>query len=448
MGATSSVLSRKNEGSPVAKSPHDEALSFRGKCGALKIIVATDGSRRALMKFLERQRLEAYLNFYFEVEFLKTTNKEDVCQKANEIKQRFDPSVYKAQNQEPPQAVKKVWGYLDEDLATGFESAKNTAAKDPVEVLKLYKTWQSQTFDILSGYLNEFLESKEYKEWDEEQHAIDKNTAVKKQNEAKIKAEQRASMMPQVASVSPYLPTVLLVDDSNVTAKVSTKLLEKNGHKVYTAFHGRDALDLLKSVYIDVIVIDLFMPIMDGFEAISLFRSYEKEAPTKGSGEDAEAEAEAGGGVGGVGGATMNTRTLIVGMSADGSEGTLKKCLDSGADYFIAKPFTVPKFNQTLMQYIQTHKMPIKKSASIDINSKSEELGSAADKAKDSLISASTEVKPVGVGMPSKSVEEADAVGKSNLPGQLSSAMPPAENKGTDATQRCEDDVEVPAEAS
>jgi hypothetical protein len=55
---------------PKAKS-HDEAMSFRGKMGALKIIISTDGSRRALLKYLEKAGLDPYLNFYFEVEFLR-----------------------------------------------------------------------------------------------------------------------------------------------------------------------------------------------------------------------------------------------------------------------------------------------------------------------------------------------------------------------------------------
>jgi CheY-like chemotaxis protein len=470
MGASSSVVGSgasakgrrgwgKGEPAPAAKSPHDEALSFRGKCGALKIIVATDGSRRALMKYLERRKLEAYLNFYFEVEFLKTTNKEDVCKKADEIKKRFDPKVYEDDDQEPPEAVNKVWGFIDEDTTTGFESTKNVVAKDPVEILKLYKTWQSQVFDILSGYLNEFLESKEYKEWDEEQHAMDKNTALKKQKEAMLKKEQsRASVIPDAPSVSPYLPTVLLVDDSNVTAKVSTKLLEKNGHKVYTAFHGRDALETLLTVYIDVIVIDLFMPIMDGFEAIRLFRSYEERAIAKNTrveestdvwATDSKAKElnkssdllnalKAEEVADGVDKSIVNTRTIIVGMSADGSDGTVKKCLDAGADFFIAKPFTIPKMNQTLMQYIRDNNMPVKKRASVDATANpASTVGAAAAKAQEAVGEKPADSEPKILSTP---VVET----KAETPNTMASTS----NGKAAAEDADDDDVEAPAEAS
>ncbi len=70
-----------------------------------------------------------------------------------------------------------------------------------------------------------------------------------------------------------YVPTVMVVDDSITVRKVTTRLLERNHFNVITAKDGVDAASQLQEVHPDIILLDIEMPKMDGFELASIIRS-------------------------------------------------------------------------------------------------------------------------------------------------------------------------------
>jgi chemosensory pili system protein ChpA (sensor histidine kinase/response regulator) len=74
---------------------------------------------------------------------------------------------------------------------------------------------------------------------------------------------------------------VLVVDDSVTVRKVTSRLLERHGMNVLTAKDGVDAMLLLKERVPDVMLLDIEMPRMDGFEVLSHVRADEqlKELP-------------------------------------------------------------------------------------------------------------------------------------------------------------------------
>jgi chemosensory pili system protein ChpA (sensor histidine kinase/response regulator) len=59
---------------------------------------------------------------------------------------------------------------------------------------------------------------------------------------------------------------ILVVDDSLTVRKVTSRLLEREGYRVVTAKDGVDALEALKDALPDVMLVDIEMPRMDGFE--------------------------------------------------------------------------------------------------------------------------------------------------------------------------------------
>ncbi|MGL4674569.1 MAG: Hpt domain-containing protein [Wohlfahrtiimonas sp.] len=71
-------------------------------------------------------------------------------------------------------------------------------------------------------------------------------------------------------------PTILVVDDSITMRRVSQRMLERAGYKVVTAKDGLDAVDTLGSLQPDLIMLDIEMPRMDGFEVLTYLRSTEK----------------------------------------------------------------------------------------------------------------------------------------------------------------------------
>ena len=71
---------------------------------------------------------------------------------------------------------------------------------------------------------------------------------------------------PLVAVAEPRVPVVLVVDDSLTVRKITTRLLEREGYRALTAKDGLDALQVLADNNPDVILLDIEMPRMDGFE--------------------------------------------------------------------------------------------------------------------------------------------------------------------------------------
>jgi PAS domain S-box-containing protein len=104
---------------------------------------------------------------------------------------------------------------------------------------------------------------------------------------------------------------VLVVEDNPVNQKVAATMLKKRGHGVVIASNGRDALKALDKEHIDLILMDVQMPEMDGFEATELIRDREK----------------------GNGG-----HIPIVAMTAHAMKGDRERCLAAGMDDYVSKP--------------------------------------------------------------------------------------------------------------
>ena len=76
--------------------------------------------------------------------------------------------------------------------------------------------------------------------------------------------------------VEDKIPTVMVVDDSITVRKVTTRLLERNNFEVITAKDGVDAVSVLADRLPDVMLLDIEMPRMDGFELATIIRHDER----------------------------------------------------------------------------------------------------------------------------------------------------------------------------
>ena len=104
---------------------------------------------------------------------------------------------------------------------------------------------------------------------------------------------------------------VLLAEDNPVNRRVASRLLEKRGHTVLSAVNGAEALSLLNHEQIDLILMDVQMPVMDGLQTTAAIRRKEE-----GSGR----------------------RLPIVAMTAYAMDGDRERCLAAGMDGYVAKP--------------------------------------------------------------------------------------------------------------
>lgn len=104
---------------------------------------------------------------------------------------------------------------------------------------------------------------------------------------------------------------VLLAEDNVINQKLAVNILEKRGHTVKIANNGLEALTALEKEEFDLILMDVQMPKIDGFEATKAIRKKEEET---------------------------GNHIPIVAMTAHALKGDRERCLESGMDDYISKP--------------------------------------------------------------------------------------------------------------
>lgn len=72
---------------------------------------------------------------------------------------------------------------------------------------------------------------------------------------------------------------ILVVEDSKNTAKLMKAVLKRAGYEVHEAGNGSEALNLMENQHIDLILLDVMMPVMDGYEFTELLRSSGDNTP-------------------------------------------------------------------------------------------------------------------------------------------------------------------------
>lgn len=75
------------------------------------------------------------------------------------------------------------------------------------------------------------------------------------------------------------MPRILLVDDDTAVRTAIQTLLEYHGHEVVAAESGRKGLSAIERERFDVVICDIFMPGMDGLEAIRAFQQRDPDVP-------------------------------------------------------------------------------------------------------------------------------------------------------------------------
>lgn len=104
---------------------------------------------------------------------------------------------------------------------------------------------------------------------------------------------------------------ILVVDDQSANRAILQFLLEDEGHEVVEAKDGQEALDLYQEHDIDLVLMDVMMPVMDGLEATQKIKAIQ----------------------------TDGNHVPIIFLTAQDDDKALTKCLQSGGDDFLAKPY-------------------------------------------------------------------------------------------------------------
>src|SRR5581483_11783583 len=104
---------------------------------------------------------------------------------------------------------------------------------------------------------------------------------------------------------------ILLAEDNLVNQEVTSNMLIKNGHTVTIAKNGEEAIQAVKEKNFDLVLMDVQMPVKNGYEATQAIRQME----------------------------TITGRHIhIIGLTANAMSGDREKCLHAGMDDYISKP--------------------------------------------------------------------------------------------------------------
>ena len=115
---------------------------------------------------------------------------------------------------------------------------------------------------------------------------------------------------------------VLIAEDNAINQKLVLKILESFGYQAEIAVNGKDALKALARSQFDLILMDIQMPVMDGYEAARRIRSATTE------------------------------NIPIIAMTAHAMKGDRAKCLEAGMNDYIAKPINRPELQEKISLWI------------------------------------------------------------------------------------------------
>jgi CheY-like chemotaxis protein len=117
---------------------------------------------------------------------------------------------------------------------------------------------------------------------------------------------------------------ILVADDDPDILSIVSMSLETQGYTVYKATNGREAVDLARQHHPDLVLMDMMMPIVSGYEAVTELKA---DATTAG--------------------------ITIVGLSAKAMATDMERATDVGIDGYITKPFRIAQVLTVVASYLE-----------------------------------------------------------------------------------------------
>ncbi|MBK5244613.1 MAG: response regulator [Eubacteriaceae bacterium] len=195
-----------------------------------------------------------------------------------------------------------------------FEHYKNTFEKWGKKVLLVDDIEESR--EIIGSMLAEVFSGVVMSSFGEEAIAILEKT---KENDIKY--------LPQLRDIR-----ILLVEDNEINREMAWEILQEAGLKVTIANNGREAVDKVKTNAYDIVLMDIQMPIMDGYDAT---REIRKDP--------------------------VFAELPIIAMTANASLRNREKCFQAGMNGYVAKPIDTAKLFQTIAHWMKKEQGTIRK---------------------------------------------------------------------------------------
>jgi CheY-like chemotaxis protein len=138
--------------------------------------------------------------------------------------------------------------------------------------------------------------------------------------------QKKKVMQPPQAVTSEFTRKMVLVAEDNViNQRIVSFQLKKMGFEVDIAGDGQEALDKYHGKKYDLIILDIQMPVMDGYQAAKAIREEEK---------------------------VTSRHTPIIALTANAMKGDREMYLEAGMDEYVSKPFTYEVLQQVINSLI------------------------------------------------------------------------------------------------
>ncbi|NKB73615.1 MAG: response regulator [Synechococcus sp. s2_metabat2_7] len=120
------------------------------------------------------------------------------------------------------------------------------------------------------------------------------------------------------------MPKILLVEDNELNRDMLSRRLKRRDYEVEMAVDGQEGVDLTRSLMPDLVLMDMSLPIIDGWTATGILKS---DATTR--------------------------HIPIIALTAHAMEGERQKCLDAGCDDFDTKPIEFKRLLEKINHWIE-----------------------------------------------------------------------------------------------
>lgn len=114
---------------------------------------------------------------------------------------------------------------------------------------------------------------------------------------------------------------ILIAEDEPIMLKTMELKLKRDGHQVLTANNGRDALDLIRTNDVDLVITDIMMPYTSGLEILGFVKNI------------------------------TGKKIPVIVLSAMGQENVVVEAFNLGADDYITKPFSPNELSLRVMRF-------------------------------------------------------------------------------------------------
>jgi CheY-like chemotaxis protein len=116
---------------------------------------------------------------------------------------------------------------------------------------------------------------------------------------------------------------ILIVDDDVMIRRMLQRRLSLKNHTTALAENGKECLDIISEFRPDIVLLDMHMPIMDGYETVKTLRD-------------------------------QYYKGLVIAVTASAASNQTHRCIDAGCDYYIPKPVK-ENFEELILQLLQKH---------------------------------------------------------------------------------------------